>query len=289
MMHLFKKIIQSFILICVLTTTAQGEFITVGKDSIQIYVEDKGSGKPIIFIPGWTMSSQFFLNQKTHFKKDYRYISYDPRSHGASTKTELGNTYKYHATDLKDLISQLNLEDVILVGWSSGCATIYEYVKYYGTDKLSHLIFIDEPPKWVGNVSEEWVYGTFEGYRESLRGLITNRYNYAKGTVEWMLRKPQSDEQQSWMIREMLKTPNYAALSLYVDGLINDYTDILKTLDNKLPMLFLVRASWYEETSKWLKKHASNSEVEPIESHAMFWESPEVFNKLLETFLRKRS
>ncbi len=263
----------------------QGEFIAVGKDSIAIYLEDLGEGKPILFIPGWTMTSQFFISQKDYFSKKYRYLSYDPRSHGKSTKTANHNTYKNHAVELEDIIRKKKLQNVILVGWSSGCATIYEYVKAFGIENLSHLVFIDEPPKWIGDRNSEWVYGTFEGYRESLKGLIENRKDYAFGTANWMTAKDLDSTEADWMVNQMLMTPNDAALSLYIDGMISDYNAVVKGLDGKIPMLFMVQDSWYASSDNWLKQHVPNAKVLAIPSHAAFWEAPEQFNVNLESFI----
>lgn len=263
----------------------QGEFIRVGKDSITVYLEDIGEGKPILFIPGWTMTSQFFTNQKGYFSKEHRYLSYDPRSHGKSSKTANHNTYYDHAMDLKDIIQQKGLKNLILVGWSSGCATIYEYVKAFGIHNLSHLVFIDEPPKWIGDRSEEWVYGTFEGYRESLKSLIENREDYAFGTANWMTAKDLDSTVAHWMVNQMLMTPNGAALSLYVDGMISDYTEVARSLNGMIPMLYMVRESWFEEASSWLQKHVPEAQTHAISSHAVFWEEPENFNSALNSFL----
>lgn len=287
-MILIRKLICCLLLIVGSTLHGQHQFIKVGKDSVALYIEDTGKGKPILFIPGWTMTSQFFLKQKEHFGKKNRFISYDPRSHGKSSKTTKGNTYKSHAIDLYDIIKSLDLKDVILVGWSSGCATIYEYVQQYGIENLSHLVLIDEPPKWIGNTKEEWVYGSFEGYRESLRELIDDRKAYATGTANWMTQQILDSVQENWMVNQMLMTPNDAALSLYIDGMTSDYNEVLMDLNGKLPILFMLRESWYQDVLGWLKKNVPDAKAVSIRSHAAFWEKPSDFNIALESFISKK-
>ena len=287
-MILTRKAICGLLLLTGFILQAQGEFLTVGKDRIDLYIEDVGRGKPILFIPGWTMTSQFFLKQKAYFKKQYRYISYDPRSHGKSSKTVNFNTYKSHAIDLNDMMLKLNLKNVVLVGWSSGCATIFEYVQLFGTQNLSHLVFIDEPPKWIGDSSKEWVYGSFEGYRESLKRLIEDRETYASGIASWMIQQDLDTVQENWMVNQMLMTPNDAALSLYIDGMVSDYNAVLMGLNGKISMLFMVRESWYKEVSNWLKTNVPDAMAISISSHAAFWEKPEGFNHRLESFITNK-
>lgn len=275
-----------FLLCGFLSYGQHGEFIKIGKDSINIYIEDVGNGKPIVFIPGWTMTSQFFKKQKDFFKNNNRFISYDPRSHGRSTKTESGNTYKNHAQELYSIFEKLKIDDIILVGWSSGCATIYEYIQLFGTANLSHLVFIDEPPKWIGNDSKEWVYGTFENYRGSLKELISKRKAYADDVIEWMLAQPIEESEKRWMLDEVLMTPNGVALSLYIDGLISDYNETAKSLNGQIPMLYMVRESWFTKANNWLGQNVSEAIVVPISSHAVFWEEPKKFNSILESFIQ---
>lgn len=264
--------------------SAQGAYLEVQNGTVDIYYEDDGSGQPIIFIPGWTMTTGFFQHQQNYFKEDYRVISYDPRSQGRSEKTLEGNTYNQHARDLQEMIQLLDLSDVILVGWSSGCLTIYDYLQQFGNDRIDRFVLIDEPPKWIGDAKEEWVYGTFEGYRSSLHGLLNNRRSDAYSIVDWMLNEPVDSLQKNWMVSEMMLTPDHAALSLYVDGMIADYKHVVKAIDQSTPALFLLRESWYEYASAWLKQQVPQAQTANISSHAMFWERPEEFNRILDDF-----
>lgn len=282
---LFRNIQFYILLFFSLSINAQHEnYIELPNQNITLYYEDVGSGNPIIFIPGWTMTSKFFKKQQSYFKDNYRVIAYDPRGQGKSSKTSNGNTYVTHADDLDGIIKAMGLKDVVLVGWSSGCATMYEYVKRYGTENLSHLVFIDEPPKWIGNVEEEWVYGTFEDYRGSLKSLIGGYDAYLDGIVDWMLVEDFEDDEKEWMLNQMKMTPKDVAISLYIDGLTSDYNDVFHKL-NEVPMLFMVRESWYPQVKEWLKINAAGAKIEAIQSHAAFWEYSDSFNAMLESFV----
>ena len=170
----------------------------------------------------------------------------------------------------------------MLVGWSSGCLTIYEYLKAYNTDRIGKLVFIDEPPKWIGDTEKEWVYGTFDDYRSSLKQMIS-KPPHPNGIIDWMLNDSIDNATRTWMREEMLMTPRNVALSLYIDGLASDYNKEVRELD--IPSLFMIRKSWYNSTKDWLKINAPKAEVKAISSHAMFWEQPHEFNGLLSVFL----
>lgn len=261
---------------------SQADYFTL-QDGAKLYVEVSGKGQPMLFIPGWTMTHKFFEQQKEHFSKNYQVITYDPRGQGRADKTTYKNNYAAHAADLRALILEKGWNEIVLVGWSSGCLTMFEYLRAYGTDRMAKLVFIDEPPKWVGNPKEEWVYGTFDGYRNTLKGMLAKPSD-PNGIIDWMLNDPIESSTRSWMREEILMTPPHVALSLYIDGIACDYNEEVRKLS--IPSLFMIRESWYDQGNEWLKTNAPQAEVTSISSHAMFWERPKVFNEKLSDFLK---
>ena len=121
-------------LICCLTfpVFGQANYFPL-EDGAKLYVEETGKGATILFIPGWTMTHRFFENQKEYFSENYHVVTYDPRGQGRADKTTFKNTYADHAADLRELILKKDLNEIVLVGWSSGCLTMYEYLRAYGT------------------------------------------------------------------------------------------------------------------------------------------------------------
>ncbi len=279
------RLFNLLILCCLaLPVVGQGNFFML-EDGVRLYVEETGKGQTLLFIPGWTMTQRFFEKQKDYFDKNYHVITYDPRGQGRTDKSERKNTYKHHAADLRELILQKDLEDIVLIGWSSGCLTIYEYLRAYGPDRVNKLVFIDEPPKWIGDTEKEWVYGTFDDYRNSLKEMISKPTD-PNGIIDWMLNDSIDSETRSWMQEEMLMTPPHVALSLYIDGMASDYNEEVRKL--KVPSLFMIRESWYDYAKAWLKTNAPKARVNAISSHAMFWERPKEFNEMLLGFINNK-
>ena len=277
------KLSNLFLILLTACPAMAQDFLTL-EDGAKLYIEEEGTGQALIFIPGWTMTHRFFENQKAFFSKGHHFISYDPRGQGKSDKTAHGNSYYTHAEDLHQILIEKDLDYVVLVGWSSGCLTVYAYLRRYGLDKIDKLVLIDEPPKWIGDVESEWVYGTFEDYRGSLEDLISQNSN-PDGIIDWMLKEPVDNQNRKWMAEEIGMTPPHVALSLYVDGLICDYNQELIALPEHIPAFFMVRSSWFDQARSWLEINVPHAKVEEISSHAMFWENPEPFNHLLSNFL----
>ena len=86
-----------------------GSFLEV-EPGVEIYYEDTGDGAPLVFVPGWTFSTEVFDRQVTHFSTTHRVVSFDPRSQGRSALTLQGNDYATQSADLCKLIDHLNLK-----------------------------------------------------------------------------------------------------------------------------------------------------------------------------------
>jgi pimeloyl-ACP methyl ester carboxylesterase len=151
-----------------------GGFISI-EPGVEMYYEDQGQGSPILFVPGWTFTTEVFQHQLNHFSKSNRVVIIDPRSHGRSTVTLEGNDYVTHAADLAKVVESLDLNNFVLVGWSFGCLTTYGYVKQEGTQRLKAHVCIDLSPKPLSTQSGDWVEGPLDE--------IAGGYHYLRKTV----------------------------------------------------------------------------------------------------------
>ena len=131
------------------------------QDYAKMYYEIQGKGQPIIFIHGWSCSTETSAPMVEILKKDYRCISYDQRGHGASSRPTKGLTITQLGRDLRELIEYLDLQDVILVGHSMGGATIYSYIQQFGCDRIKKAVVIDMSPKLISD--DTWKGGCVQG------------------------------------------------------------------------------------------------------------------------------
>jgi len=114
-----------------------------GKETLQLFYEDLGTGDPIIFIHGWPLTHQMWEYQLTPLRElGFRCIAYDRRGFGKSDQSL--NTYDYDALadDLKNLIDELNVDNVTLVGFSMGGGEVVRYCSKYNCEKVNKIILI---------------------------------------------------------------------------------------------------------------------------------------------------
>lgn len=114
-----------------------------GVKPVNIFYEDIGTGKPVIFIHGWPLNHEMWEYQLTELPKhNLRCIAYDRRGFGNSDRPWEGYDYDTLASDLHELITQLNLTSVTLVGFSMGGGEVARYIGNYGSDKIEKVVFV---------------------------------------------------------------------------------------------------------------------------------------------------
>jgi non-heme chloroperoxidase len=119
------------------------------KDGTNIFFKDWGpkDGQPIVFSHGWPLTADAWDAQMVFFAgKGFRTIAHDRRSHGRSDQVWDNNTMDQYADDLAELIEQLDLDDVILVGHSTGGGEVTRYIGRHGTARVAKVALIGAVP-----------------------------------------------------------------------------------------------------------------------------------------------
>lgn len=111
--------------------------------NFELYYEDFGTGQPIILIHGWPLSGKSWEAQiPTLLELGYRVINYDRKGFGKSAPTLDGYDYNVLTSDLHELITQLDLKNVILFGFSMGGGEVVRYLTNYGTENVDKIALI---------------------------------------------------------------------------------------------------------------------------------------------------
>jgi non-heme chloroperoxidase len=114
-----------------------------GTDAVEIFYQEYGIGKPVIFIHGWPLNHEMWEYQLNELPKhNLRCIAYDRRGFGKSDRPWESYDYDTLASDLHELITQLKLTSVTLVGFSMGGGEVARYIGKYGSDNIEKVVFV---------------------------------------------------------------------------------------------------------------------------------------------------
>jgi non-heme chloroperoxidase len=127
----------------------------MGREGNQIYFKDWGRGPAVTFSHGWPLNADAWDGQM-HFlaEKGFRTVALDRRGHGRSSQTSSGNDMNGYADDLASVIDALDLNNVTLVGHSTGGGEVVRYMSRHGTKKVAGAVLIAAvPPVMIKSAS----------------------------------------------------------------------------------------------------------------------------------------
>jgi non-heme chloroperoxidase len=158
-------------------------YVTVGKENsssnIDLYYEDHGSGQPVVLIHGYPLSGASWEKQvPVLLNAGHRVITYDRRGFGKSSQPTTGYNYDTFAGDLHKLITQLELREFSLVGFSMGGGEVARYLGKYGSKGVSKAVIISGVPPFLLKTADnpEGVDGSvFEGIKKAV---VADRYAF---------------------------------------------------------------------------------------------------------------
>jgi non-heme chloroperoxidase len=187
-------------------------YVTVGSENsakLELYYEDHGSGNPVVLIHGYPLSGASWEKQiPVLLDAGYRVITYDRRGFGKSSQPTTGYNYDTFAEDLHKLVTQLELRNFTLVGFSMGGGEVARYLGKYGSKGVGKAVIISGVPPYLLKTA-----GNPEGVDPSVfagiqQAVVADRYvfftNFFKNfyNTDLLLGKRVSEEavQASWNI-----------------------------------------------------------------------------------------
>jgi pimeloyl-ACP methyl ester carboxylesterase len=157
-------------------------YVTVGHENsstVEIYYEDHGSGQPIVLIHGYPLNGQSWEKQiPMLLEHGYRVIIYDRRGFGRSSQPTTGYDYDTFASDLNILMTTLDLNRAILVGFSMGTGEVARFIGNYGTGRLDRVAFMGPIPPFLLKTADNPTgvdQSVFDGIMDAVRA---DRYAY---------------------------------------------------------------------------------------------------------------
>ena len=163
--------------------------ITVGTENsapIEMFYEDHGSGRPVVLIHGWPLSGRSWEAQVPALvEAGYRVITIDRRGFGDSSQPTTGYDYDTFAADLNVLLTELDLNDVTLVGFSMGGGEVVRYIATYGEARIKQAVLAAAVPPFLFKSDDNPDGGLDDATIEQFQtGVKTDRPAFLDGFVE---------------------------------------------------------------------------------------------------------
>jgi pimeloyl-ACP methyl ester carboxylesterase len=263
--------------------------------NIQTYYEISGSGPPLLLMHGGWVSHKMWKPQVEYFSKSCKVITYDVRGHG-NTGGSSNKKYSIElfSDDLSALIGALGITKPVICGLSMGGMIGQTFAAKY-PDSLTALIISDSAASTSLTINDKitkYLLGPEWLLTLIVRLLGIKRY---ADFAFWYARKSRSEK---WVGSDS-SVLEYEKQEMLQFG-TGEFNKIFSALYGfKLQELSKIRVKtliingeyesksvfYHTEKMKQLIPHAK-SVVVPGAGHTSNMENPQVFNKIVEEFLK---
>jgi pimeloyl-ACP methyl ester carboxylesterase len=261
-----------------------------GGDGVQLYVEETGNpgGTPILFVHGFSQSRLCWRKQlQSELAENFRLVALDNRGHGLSEKRRdvYGDT-RLWAEDIQAVITTLELDRPVLVGWSYGGEIICDYLRHHGQERIRGIHFVGAVSR-LGNSALRFMGKEFltlaAGFGSSE---VEQCVDALEQFARLCLHKEILPEDFYFFLGCSMAVPPYVRARLFGRQIEND--DLLMKITKPVfiahgeaDRIVLPEMANYHAAKI---KHAQLS-LYPNIGHMPFWEDPERFNAQLRSFV----
>lgn len=263
-------------------------------DGGKIYYEDHGEGQPILLVHGWMCSSKFWQKNVPELAKEFRVVTLDLRGYGKSSKALSGHTIGQYARDIRALIEHLELQDVVLAGWSLGGSVVLSYYEQFRRNGgLKALALIDaapfpfSPANWNSHALKNYNYDAMHAMFAACTG---GPKEFAAAFATRMLKEKASNTRIDWIVTELLKTPTWIAEAAYSDFVMSNYAKILPSIE--IPVVVFAANSGVFACGIAMGKAIADQVPQATfiafhdAGHMLFYEQPRKFNAAMVAFVK---
>jgi pimeloyl-ACP methyl ester carboxylesterase len=255
--------------------------------------DDQGSGPAMVFLHGWSLGKEAFAEQRRALSDRFRVVVPDMRGHGQSKRFVRGDGIDTLARDLERLVVELDLTDVILVGWSMGALVAWQMVEGPQCGRIRGIATIDMVPRVLNG--EGWQHGLRAGTHLYDVDIDLSRMRddwraFTRAYVPMVFASGMSIERRE-LIDEMLELVSdndiESMMNLWHALVHADFVDTVQELDVPTLITYGALSQIYtQEAAVWMDEHIPQSRrVCFAESgHAPHLEEPQKFNQTLVDF-----
>jgi pimeloyl-ACP methyl ester carboxylesterase len=239
-----------------------------------IHYERSGAGASLVLLHGIGSNSRSWHRQLAGLSPYFNVIAWDAPGYGKSSDPEGKPSMVYYAQRLRELLDQLGLDGIYLLGHSAGGVVAQEFYRLY-PERVSKLMLADTT-----------FVGSRDKLEERLRMIHTmTPHELALERAPKLLSQSATPDllEEAISIMSEVRPAGYEFAAIALAGC--DTRDVLRNL--RVP----TRLIWGVEdqiTPMWRDVPArARLSVIPFAGHLCYAEQPELFNTIVRGFLRE--
>jgi pimeloyl-ACP methyl ester carboxylesterase len=250
----------------------------------EIYIEDTGTGYPLVLVHGFLGSSEMWEPQINYLSKYFRVITPNLPGFGKSKNVKSLDSINLMAKSIIDWLNKKKIEKFYLLGHSMGGMIAQEITTQLGS-RITKLICYGTGP--IGDIPGR--FETMDESREKLKknGLEVTAYRIAK---TWFVEEDKS--KYFYLCDNAGKATSAEAVDNALIAMKNwNGIENLKKIKNKTLIIWGDQDKAYNFNQvDTLNKNIPNSDIVILKgcSHNTHLEVPEKFNEIVKNFIENQ-
>lgn len=269
-------------------------------DGVKLSYWEAGSGKPLVFIPGWSANGAEFINVLYLLSQHAHVYVLDPRNQGLSQQVDYGTRISRYSMDLKEFGDHLGLQSADYVGWSMGAAVLWGYIDLFGSKSINKIAFVDEPISIYSHADwSEQERRDAGGMTSSVERMVatfttgapTNQLVVDMKVIERAMAKdsPAFVNSEAFAAEFIKTDPKYTAKVLF-DHASNDWRDVIRHKIHVPTAIFSGEYSNNLPSQRWMAPVIPNAKLYAYTQaeqgdHFLMFKNPFKFTQDLRDFL----
>jgi pimeloyl-ACP methyl ester carboxylesterase len=271
-------------------------------DGVKLTYWEAGTGRPLVFVPGWSGNGAQYINVLFLLSKHYHVYVLDPRNQGLSQIVDFGARIARFSMDLKEFGDHLGIQSADYVGHSMGSAILWSYIDLFGTGAIRRVAFVDEPvsiyshENWSEKERQEAGGTTTSPERMveaftaggPINRLITDTKPFERAQL---MDSPYFANSESFASAVVQSNPRAMGLVLF-NHIVNDWRDVIRHKINLPTAIFSGEESNNLPSQRWMASVIPNATLyaytrEEQGDHFLMFKNPLKFTSDLRTFLER--
>ncbi len=254
---------------------------------------DVGSGRPVVFLHGWSARADFFAPQQALAGRGVRFIAPDLPGHGRNQCPGVPLTIGDLADALAGMLAALDLSGAVLVGWSMGASVALDCIIRNGPARIAGLVIVDMTAKVANDA--QWTLGLRGGptaddmMRAAVR-METHWQSYVERITPLMFAPSMRHDDPIYRraAEAVAANDGVTMAGLWRSLAVIDHRETIREL--RLPVLAVGGAEsqlYGPEVAHWIARHARDGRALAIPGagHAPQLEAPGAFNAAIRGFV----
>jgi len=278
--------LSSCIIILILTVSGCGkepENVATSSDGVKISFDMQGEGTPaLVLIHGWSNNRSIWDAQVSHFSEKYKVVNVDLPGFGRSGNNRQNWTMAALGNDVSAVINKLDLEQVVLVGFSMGGPVAIETANIV-PERVAGVVLIDN----MQNVEENYPPPVMSFIDSLFMDLVTNPTNEKLIGGGFYKKNPENSFERVFAILKDAPTIGWRE-SLH-DYLRWRNEDMALSLQRCQVPIIAINSDMQPTNVDAFKKLVPSfqAKIVPDVGHLIMWDAEEEFNRLLEESIKE--